>query len=71
MNVFAISCIGLFENINSLSYVELPNVDIFHDSIFLKSHLLISPPIASEMSSSIGKPVHSVGYKISKILLFT
>lgn len=71
MYTLAISYIGHLENINSLSYAGLPNVNIFCYSILKKMPLLISPPIASEISLSTEKLVHSGGYKLSKILIFT
>lgn len=36
MHDFVTSCIGRLENVGLLSYVDLPNVDIFH--------CIISPP---------------------------
>lgn len=30
---FMTSCIGCLENVGSLSFTELPNVDIFHDTV--------------------------------------
>lgn len=40
--VFLASCNGHLQNINSLDYVSLPNVDTFHCKIWLKHHSLIT-----------------------------
>lgn len=53
---FVTLCFGHLESIGSLSYTELPNVDIAHCIISQKkSRLLISPLISSEKSFSVGK----------------
>ena len=41
-------------NIDSLSYTILSNVDIFHYTIYKKSHLLVAALITSEKSLSVG-----------------
>lgn len=47
---FVTSLIGHLENIASLSYEDLPNVDKLHYTISKKSHLLTSTPVLSEKS---------------------
>lgn len=54
---FVTSCISHLENTDSLRYVDLPNVDTFHYTIFLKSRLLILPPISSEIFFRYGEAV--------------
>lgn len=41
MHDFVTSHMGYLENIGSLTYVDLPNVDIFHYAIFQKPHLFL------------------------------
>lgn len=40
------SHIDHLENIGSLSYTDLRNVDVFHYTIFKKSHYLIKSPVS-------------------------
>ena len=48
------SFIGLLNNITSLSHTDLLNINTFRYIIFKKLHLLISPPVSSEKSFSVG-----------------
>lgn len=43
------SCIGHLKNVSSLTYADLPHIDIFIIR-YKKTHLLISPPISLENS---------------------
>ena len=66
-----ISCTGHLENIDSLSYVVLPNVDICN-TVLKRLHLLVPPPSSRQKSLRTGSfQIDSDRYNISTILIFT
>ena len=65
------SFIGLLNNITSLSHIDLLNFNTFHYITFKKLHLLISPPVSSEKSFSVGTLSNGDKHVSSKIKIFS
>lgn len=68
--VFLASCIGPLRNTSSLSYTDLPNIDILH-YYFFKLHTFITTKLIRKVFKYWKAVKFTVRFKVSKILVFT
>lgn len=70
MNDLLTSYVGHWENIGSLSYASLPNVDTFYYTISKSTYIDVTMNFIRKVKVLGNYQAHSGEYKFSKILIF-